>query len=58
MFVNTGDECPGGSGVFHFTWLSGPNSTGRLVALETPVPLGPRNRDQFSDSARLRRTSR
>src|SRR6188508_3304126 len=48
VLVNTGDEWPGGSGVFHFTWLSGPNSTGRFVALDTPVPLGPRKRDQFS----------
>ena len=46
--VKTGDEWPGGSGVFHFTWLCGPNSTGRFLAVETPVPLGPRNRAQFS----------
>ena len=48
--VKTGDECPGGIAAFHFTWLSGPNSTGRFVALDTPVPLGPRNLDQFSDA--------
>ena len=49
--MNTGDEWPGGSGVFHFTWLSGPNSTGRFVAADTPVPLGPRKRAQFSDAS-------
>src|SRR5262249_13094842 len=32
--------------VFQTTPLSGPNSVGRLVAVETPVPFGPRNRDQ------------
>ena len=46
--VSTGDECPGGSAVFHFTFLVGPNSTGTLVASETPRPFGPRKRVQFS----------
>ena len=49
--VSTGDEWPPGSDVFHLTFLPGPNSTGRFVAVETPVPLGPRKRVQFSDSA-------
>jgi hypothetical protein len=51
VFVKTGEECPGGSAVFHFTFFSGPNSTGRFVALDTPVPFGPRNLDQFSAAA-------
>lgn len=41
--VRTGDECPGGSGVFHTTFFSGPNSVGSPEVVETPVPLGPRN---------------
>src|SRR5687768_4171075 len=46
--VKTGDEWPGGSGVFHFTRLVGPKSTGRFFADDTPVPFGPRKRTQFS----------
>jgi len=46
--VSTGDECPGGSGVFQKTFFSGPNSVGSPVVIETPVPLGPRNCDQSS----------
>src|SRR5689334_10739215 len=48
---STGDECPSGRAVFQITPLSGPNSVGRLAAVETPVPFGPRNRAQ-SGSAR------
>ena len=43
--VSTGDEWPGGSGVFQITFLLGPNSSGRPVDAETPVPFGPRNCD-------------
>ena len=46
--VSTGDECPGGSVVFHTTFLSGPNSVGNPEVVETPVPLGPRNCAQSS----------
>ena len=52
VLVKTGDECPGGTTAFHFTFFVGPNSTGTLVAPETPVPFGPRKRDQFSASAK------
>src|SRR5262245_43038982 len=48
VVVKNGEEWPGGSGVFHLTFFSGPDSTGRSLAVETPVPLGPRKRDQFS----------
>src|SRR5215813_1950050 len=50
----TGEEWPGGSGVFHKTFFSGLNSTGRPVVSETPEPFGPRNCDQSSASAELR----
>src|SRR5436853_1984573 len=46
--VSTGDEWPGGSAVFQTTFLSLPNSVGRLVEVESPEPLGPRKRDQSS----------
>src|SRR5215470_7808423 len=46
--VNTGDECPGGNSVFQTTFLFGPNSCGRPVVEETPVPFGPRNWVQSS----------
>src|SRR5258705_11254215 len=32
-------------------FLPGPNSTGRLLVIETPVPFGPRNCDQSSARA-------
>jgi hypothetical protein len=38
-----GEELPGGSGVFHTTLLSGPNSIGRFVSSDVPDALGPRN---------------
>src|SRR6185503_4830103 len=46
--VNTGDEWPGGSGVFQTTFLFGPNSEGKPLVSETPVPFGPRNCDHSS----------
>src|SRR5437016_1322983 len=49
--VSTGEEWPGGSGVFQITFLLGPNSTGRPVVSETPLPFGPRNCDQSSAKA-------
>src|SRR6267142_661894 len=51
FFVRTGDEWPGGSGVFQITFLLGPNSSGSPVDAETPVPFGPRNCDQSSAPA-------
>src|SRR5262245_44222618 len=54
--ANTGDEWPGGSEVFHRTLFPGPNSTGRFVASETPVPLGPRKRDHSLSFAIARTT--
>src|SRR5258707_3542688 len=44
--VRTGDECPEGTVVFHTTFVAGPNSDGRADVSATPVPLGPRKRDQ------------
>src|SRR5262245_42753467 len=44
--VSTGDEWPAGTIVFHTTFFSGPNSVGSPVVAETPVPFGPRKRDQ------------
>src|SRR6187397_358161 len=41
---STGEEWPGGSGVFQRTFFPGPKLTGRPVASDTPVPFGPRNR--------------
>jgi hypothetical protein len=49
--VSTGEEWPGGSAVFQTTFLLGPNSSGRPVVAETPVPFGPRNCDQSSATA-------
>src|SRR4029077_5402357 len=40
---STGDEWPGGSGVFQRTFFPGPNSAGRPVVLDTPNAFGPRN---------------
>src|SRR5688572_15185204 len=44
--VSTGDEWPTGSGAFHTTFFSGPNSDGSADVFEMPVPFGPRNLDQ------------
>src|SRR6266850_1702496 len=41
--VSTGDECPAGRAVFQITFLPGPNSSGRFVAVETPLAFTPRN---------------
>src|SRR6185295_4180958 len=49
--VNSGDEWPGGSSAFQITFFCGPNSTGRLVDVETPLPFGPRNCGQSSAKA-------
>ena len=49
--LSTGEEWPGGSGVFQRTFFSGPKLTGRPVASDTPVPFGPRNRLHGSRSA-------
>jgi hypothetical protein len=38
-----GDESPLGTGFFHFTFLSGPTSTGGFWSSATPDPPGPRN---------------
>src|SRR5437667_7475524 len=46
--VSTGEEWPGGNGVFQKTFFSAPNWVGRPAVEETPVPLGPRNCDQSS----------
>src|SRR5215471_3696573 len=54
--ASTGDEWPGGSEVFQTAFLSGPNSTGRFVASETPVPLGPRKRGHSPSFAIARPT--
>src|SRR5277367_4695158 len=43
-----GDEKPFGTTVFHFTFLSGQNSTGGFWPSATPDPFGPRNRGQAS----------
>ena len=44
--VSTGDECPAGTAAFHTTFFAGPNSDGSPDVFDTPVPLGPRKRDQ------------
>src|SRR5262249_28820705 len=44
--VSTGDECPAGTAVFQMTFFDGPNSAGSPEVADTPVPLGPRKRDQ------------
>src|SRR5438552_16426833 len=38
-----GEEDPAGAGTFHFTFLSGPNSTGGFWPSAAPDPPGPRN---------------
>src|SRR5580692_11446989 len=43
-----GEENPLGTGTFHFTFLSGPNSTGGFCPSATPDPPGPRNCGQAS----------
>ena len=43
-----GEECPSGIGVAQITLVSGPISEGRFDVSATPLPFGPRNRDQFS----------
>src|SRR5215813_4224898 len=48
--VRIGEECPGGSAVFQITFCLGPNSVGRPLVVDTPVPFGPRNCDQSSES--------
>src|SRR5256712_12698375 len=44
-----GEERPLGAGTFHFTFLSGPNSTGGFWPSATPEPSGPRNRGHASE---------
>ena len=44
-----GDESPAGTGTFHFTFLSGPMSTGGFSSIAMPDPLGPRNRGHASE---------
>jgi hypothetical protein len=48
-----GDDhpCPG-IGVFHATFFSGDHSAGTFASDETPCPVGPRKRGQFSALAR------
>src|SRR5262245_42034783 len=43
-----GDENPPGTRTFHFTFLSGPNSTGGFWSSATADPPGPRNCGQAS----------
>ena len=49
-----GDECPGGSASRHSMRLPGPNSVGTFVADDSPLPFGPRKRDQSGASAAAR----
>jgi hypothetical protein len=49
--VSTGEEWPGGNGVFQTTFFSGPNTSGNPVETETPLPFGPRNCGQSSADA-------
>ena len=49
--VSTGDECPDGTAAFHTTFFAGPNSEGSPDVFDTPVPLGPRKRDQSGSAA-------
>src|SRR5687768_10173976 len=52
-FEITGEEWPGGSGVFQAMFLSGPKVAGGLApSAATPPPLGPRKRGQSADCAR------
>src|SRR6266404_80799 len=43
-----GDEIPAGTGTFHWTFRSGPISTGGFCPSATPDPPGPRNCGQAS----------
>src|SRR5687768_13804551 len=43
-----GEERPLGALTFHFTFLSGPSSTGGFWSSATPEPPGPRNCGQAS----------
>jgi len=45
-----GDESPPGTDIFHFTFLSGPTSTGGFWSSAIPDPLGPRNCGHTSGS--------
>src|SRR4028118_1566110 len=49
--VSTGEEWPGGSGVFQTTFFAGPNTSGSPIETETPLPFGPRNCGQSSANA-------
>ena len=44
-----GEESPLGANTFHFTFLSGPNSTGGFWPSAMPDPSGPRNLGHTSD---------
>src|SRR5688572_21775174 len=46
-----GDEAPLGAATFHFTFFSGPISTGGFCPSATPDPPGPRNRGHASRSS-------
>src|SRR5262249_55230219 len=46
-----GEDRPPGTDTFHFTFLSGPNSTGGFWSSATPEPPGPRNCGQGGASA-------
>src|SRR5882762_8483304 len=50
-FVRTGEDRPNGTSVRQTRFFFGPNSVGSPVDVETPDPLGPRNRDQSSSAA-------
>src|SRR5262245_3334256 len=52
-----GDESPLGAGTFHFTFFSGPNSTGGFCPSATPDPPGPRNCGQASGLSALSPTA-
>src|SRR3954470_23057691 len=48
----TGDDAPGGTSTFHFTFVSGPSLVGGFwAAAATPVPAGPRNCGHGAGSA-------
>src|SRR5262245_59241245 len=49
-----GEDKPLGAEDFHFTFLSGPNSTGGFWPSATPEPSGPRNRGQTRDFSALK----
>src|SRR5262245_44341201 len=46
-----GEDRPLGTGIFHFTFLSGPISTGGFWPSATPDPFGPRNLGHGDSSA-------